>query len=244
MQTHVQHRCFIAGTPHPVPVRGPSSASTRVPTCGTSGGTSGLRTLSLPERNSCLHSDGERRGGLGAAAPPRRTESRGAERSRRGPAEGSGSAGLWGRERGCERGRSAAPSPVPPQLHGRDPARCRPARLGSDAAMGSRFSRIPALPRGGQGRLHRARHHHLKGTAPRCAPRWDGHPGRTETLRRVGTQFGMSTQSTTGRCGVGCPTLGAPRAGALRVRPRPGKARGQRVGGDGAPKCPQVSLCE
>ncbi|XP_031453393.1 E3 ubiquitin-protein ligase NEURL1 isoform X1 [Excalfactoria chinensis] len=28
--------------------------------------------------------------------------------------------------------------------------------------MGSRFSRIPALPRGGQGRLHRARHHHLK----------------------------------------------------------------------------------
>ncbi|KAM6203963.1 E3 ubiquitin-protein ligase NEURL1 isoform 1-T1 [Sarcoramphus papa] len=28
--------------------------------------------------------------------------------------------------------------------------------------MGSRFSSIPALPRGGQGRLHRARHHHLK----------------------------------------------------------------------------------
>ncbi|NXA05443.1 NEUL1 ligase, partial [Sapayoa aenigma] len=28
--------------------------------------------------------------------------------------------------------------------------------------MGSRFSSIPALPRGGQGRLHRARHHRLK----------------------------------------------------------------------------------
>lgn len=148
---------------------------------------------SLPERNSCLHSDGERRGGLGAAAPPRRTEP---PWSRRSPAEGSGSAGLWGRERGCERGRSAAPSPVPPRLHGRDPARCRPARLGSDAAMGSRFSRIPALPRGGQGRLHRARHHHLKGTArpavpaprgTRCTPRWDGNPGRTETVRRAGT---------------------------------------------------------
>ncbi|XP_053927213.1 E3 ubiquitin-protein ligase NEURL1 isoform X1 [Cuculus canorus] len=35
-------------------------------------------------------------------------------------------------------------------------------RTGSDAAMGSRFSSIPALPRGGQGRLHRARHCHLK----------------------------------------------------------------------------------
>lgn len=108
--------------------------------------------------------------------------------------------------------------------------------------MGSRFSRIPALPRGGQGRLHRARHHHLKGTAPRCAPRWDGHPGRTATLRRAGTP--VWDEHPERHCGVGCPTLGTPHAGALRVRPRPRKARGQRVGGDGAPKCPQVSPCE
>lgn len=179
------------------------------PTCRASGGTSGRCAAVFsprprappPGRNNCLHGDGARRGGRGAAAPPRRTEPR---RSRAEPARPRGGrrhGGAWGpagggrEERGCrrrsERGRrrrSGAPPLPPPPPPGTDLARCRPARPGSDAAMGSRFSSIPALPRGGQGRLHRARHHHLKGTGTPGIPGTPSIPSRTGTPGRTGTR--------------------------------------------------------
>lgn len=102
--------------------------------------------------------------------------------------------------------------------------------------MGSRFSSIPALPRGGQSRLHRARHHHLKGTArpasparrtpsvprgtrstravvcgmgPLGTPRWDGHPDRTLTLGTQGSHIGMRSLGTHSTLSTQCQ-MGTP----------------------------------
>lgn len=251
MQRHILHGCFTAG-PWTTPPRPSPGTELRFPTCPHLWHRRwhiwAARPL-LPSRSGTAVSIATGSGG-GASVPPPRP----AVPSRRGagaaPRRAAAARG-YGDESGAV---SAAGALPPPRYHrsstGETPrgvARPGSARMRPWAAASPESPRCPAEGRAGctapvtttsKVRLGRQCRHPVAPVAPRGGM---GTRAGRKPCAAQGPQFGMSTP---GRCGVGCPTPGTPYAGPLRVLLSSRIARGQRVGGDRAPKCPQVFPCE